>query len=72
MKNATFPNAHFTFEGDNFGGFYQCKHCDWMDVLPSSHVEHCHGVCKYIQSKYDISYEDGEVIATKKSKQKKN
>ncbi|RZL36685.1 MAG: hypothetical protein EOP00_29250 [Pedobacter sp.] len=68
MKNATFPKAHFIYEDGEFGGFYQCKHCDWMDVSPSSHVEHCNGDCKYIQLIYDISYIDGEVYATKKIK----
>jgi hypothetical protein len=67
-----FPEDHFTFIGKRcYGGYYICRHCSWMDVLPTSHVEHSYGFCKYIRSKYDISYEDGEVIATEKNKQKK-
>jgi len=52
-------------------GFYICKSCDWYEEMSwncneyISHINHGYSCCKYIKSKYDISYDDeGYIVGT--------
>jgi len=54
-------------------GYYVCKSCDWYEEMSwncneyISHINHGYSCCKYIKSKYDISYDDeGYIVGTEK------
>lgn len=62
----------------NFNEYGKCNHCGWMCEFMESHIEYAYKSgcwdtenkgCKYINKRYDISYdENGDIIAIKKNK----
>ena len=52
---------------DGLDEYGRCLTCTWMNVLPSCHIEHEPG-CDYLNSIYDIWFDDEEPVILYKSK----